>query len=802
MTSNYCSLLIIFFLLSILQLHAIEARNPFLTGSSLSVEDGSDFLTSPNNTFACGFYSVNGSNANYFAIWFTQSINRTVVWMANRDMPVNSHGSKVTLRDDGTLVLTDFDGSVTWQTNSTPTYAYKAALLESGNLVLINRSDTIIWQSFDFPTDTLLPNQALTYNNKLTSGFGDYMFASGYYSLLFGSNSVLSLVYNGPLMTSIYWPDPYLNVYQNKRTNYNGSRIAVFDDMGRFSSSDALQFHASDMGPSIQRRLKMDLDGNLRLYSLNVSSGLWSITWQAMSQLCDVHGICGINGICLYTTQGNKCACPPCYVQADLSDWTQGCKPMFVRSPNDSKFVELIHMDFYGFDLNYTDYNITLDECRDLCLGDYRCMAYNYRLDGQGKCWTKGALFNGYRDPGIASNIYLRLPGKVPPTITSSKLECNYTEQLPFRTVLLSKSYYTANQTIWGYLYIFAAVIGSLEILVLAIGFSIQLRNGMPVLLEDGYRVISTQFKRFSYDELKKATAKFNSVLGRGGSGEVYKGTLADGRVVAVKRLAEAMIQADDQFWAEVSMIEKIYHMNLVQMWGFCLEGKHRLLVYEYIHKGSLDKHLFSSNNLSWKNRFKVAVGTARGLAYLHHECLEWVIHCDIKPENILLDENFVPKIADFGLAKLSQRGKPGTEVTRIRGTKGYMAPEWAMNLPITAKVDVYSYGVVILELVRGIRLSSRVTGDDQEQEESELTSFLRTARGKVMDSVDDESWLEGVVDPRLDGNFSRKQAKVMVEVGVKCVSEERRKRPTMETVAQVLIECEEDSAMPIQATL
>ncbi|PQM35379.1 putative receptor protein kinase ZmPK1 [Prunus yedoensis var. nudiflora] len=196
-------------------------------------------------------------------------------------------------------------------------------------------------------------------------------------------------------------------------------------------------------------------------------------------------------------------------------------------------------------------------------------------------------------------------------------------------------------------------------------------------------------------------------------------------------------------------------------------------------------------NFLGWKERFKVAIGIAKGLAYLHHECLEWVIHCDVKPENILLDSNFEPKIADFGLAKLSQRGSLSSMFSRIRGTKGYLAPEWALNLPITAKVDVYSYGVLILEMVKGIRLSSWVV-EDSEDQEAELTRFVRVAKKKIR--CGEDQWMEDMLDPRLEGQFSRNQAAKMVEIGVSCVEEDRSKRPTMDSVVQELLECADES--------
>lgn len=165
------------------------------------------------------------------------------------------------------------------------------------------------------------------------------------------------------------------------------------------------------------------------------------------------------------------------------------------------------------------------------------------------------------------------------------------------------------------------------------------------------------------------------------------------------------------------------------------------------------------------------------------------MIHCDVKPENILLDSNFEAKIADFGLAKLTQRGSNSSMFSRIRGTKGYMAPEWALNLPITAKVDVYSYGVVILELVKGIRLSNWAVEDSEEQE-TELARFVRIARREIQCGQD--SWIEDQLDPRLKGKFSRSQAEKMVQIGISCVDEDRNKRPTMDSVVNDLLECED----------
>ncbi|RVX06111.1 putative receptor protein kinase ZmPK1 [Vitis vinifera] len=750
-----------------------KTHNFLQRGSSLSVEDDSDYITSPDRSFTCGFYGA-GGNAYWFSIWFTNSKERTVVWMANRDRPVNGRGSRISLRRDGIMNLRDADGSTVWETNTTSTDVDRAELLDTGNLVLKNPHGKILWQSFDFPTDTLLPNQILTRRTKLISIIRGGDFSSGYYILYFDNDNILRMMYDGPSISSLYWPNPDMGIFPNKRRNSNSSRIAVLDEIGRFLSSDNASFRASDMGLGVKRRLTIGYDGNLRLYSLNHSTGLWMISWMAFGERNRVHGLCGRNGICVYTPEP-KCSCPPGYEVSDPSDWSKGCKSKFHRScsrPQQVKFVELPHTDFYGSDVNHLT-SVSLETCRKTCLEDCLCEAFAYRLTGNGLCFNKIALFNGFRSPNFPGTIYLKLPVDVE---TSASTLVNVSnpicESKEVEIVLSSPSMYdTANKGMrWVYLYSFASALGALEVLFIVSGWWFLFR--VPKVtspVEDGYGPISSQFRKFSYTELKKATNNFKVELGRGGFGAVYKGILEDERVVAVKKLRD-VIQGEGEFWAEISTIRKIYHMNLVRMWGFCSEGRHRLLVYEHVENLSLDKHLFSTTFLGWKERFNVAVGTARGLAYLHHECLEWVIHCDVKPENILLDNGFEPKIADFGLAKLSQRGGPGSrEFSRIRGTK---------------------------EMVRGIRLSNWVMEDGKEQE-AELTRFVKLVKEKIQ--CEEDNWIDDTVDRRLKGRFSRHQAATLIEIGISCVEEDRSKRPTMATVVQVLLECEDEAQVQIQ---
>lgn len=205
----------------------------------------------------------------------------------------------------------------------------------------------------------------------------------------------------------------------------------------------------------------------------------------------------------------------------------------------------------------------------------------------------------------------------------------------------------------------------------------------------------------FTYKELVQATNGFQEELGRGAFGIVYKGVMQFGSksLIAVKKLDRVIQDSDKEFKTEVNVIGQTHHKNLVCLIGFCDEGPHRLLVYEYMSNGTLAEFLFGDLRPSWSQRIQIAVGIARGLTYLHEECSSQIIHCDIKPQNILLDEYYSARISDFGLAKLLAMNQSKT-LTNIRGTKGYVAPEWFRNTQITVKVDVYSFGVVLLEMI------------------------------------------------------------------------------------------------------
>ncbi|XP_031501732.1 putative receptor protein kinase ZmPK1 [Nymphaea colorata] len=760
--------------------------NALHRGSYLSVERPSvDVLISENGTFKAGFYQV-GENAFSFAIWYAETLNHpaTVVWMANRDWPVNSRASRLSFQRTGDIALLDADGSVVWTTtNKDRAGAGEVAeLWETGNLVLLNRERGVVWQSFDQPTDTLLPGQSLSGSLRLVSRAAEGNHSRGYYVAQFNEDSVLSFIYDGPYTSSIYWPNPDNNVFQNRRTRYNSSRHAILDEMGQFISSDGLKFFALDFGLKVKRRLTMDFDGILRLYSFNDTTKNWQVSWMPKLVRCRVHGLCGENGICFYKPFPT-CTCPPGFRMKDAADWTQGCKPEFDLLCNETKvnFIKLPHTDFYGYDFDYKS-QISFEACKNICKSDCRCRGFIYKLDGEGNCFLKSILFNGQSaGPHIAGNMYVKIPKQMnfSGILGHSNLDCSKVS--PYKK--LDRAY-AVGQAREGYLKYpigFVIAFGVTEIICVAFGWAYMHKKTVHLHnLNQGYVAVSMGFRMFTFKELKEATKNFSDEIGRGGSGVVYKGVLEDKRVVAIKKLEGLSHGSEAQFWSEVSTIGRINHMNLVTMFGFCAEKQNRLLVYEYLENGSLEKNLFSNSTmLTWENRLNIALGTAKALAYLHEECLEWVLHCDVKPQNVLLDRDFQPKVADFGLSKLFDRGGNNiSEFSRVRGTRGYMAPEWILNQPITSKVDVYSYGILVLELVTGRNsIGSQQIFENGEIGNKQLIPWIREM------VKTNQNWVEEIADPQLYGMFENSIMGTLIKVALQCVEEERDLRPNMSQV-------------------
>nr|XP_023890009.1 LRR receptor-like serine/threonine-protein kinase IOS1 [Quercus suber] len=292
------------------------------------------------------------------------------------------------------------------------------------------------------------------------------------------------------------------------------------------------------------------------------------------------------------------------------------------------------------------------------------------------------------------------------------------------------------------------------------------------------FQSIESIQRQFTYADLIKITNNFERILGKGGFGQVYHGYIDD-TLVAVKVLAVASDQGYQQFQAEVKLLMRVHHRNLTTLVGYCYEGTNMGLVYEYMANGDLDAHLSGKNNniLSWEARLKIAMDAAQGLEYLHYGCKPPIIHREVKTTNILLNENFHAKIADFGLSKIFPTDG-GTHVSTfsVAGTPGYLDPEYSTSYRLTEKSDVYSFGVVLLEIITSQRVIER------SRENTHISQWVRI----IVDKGD----IQNIVDPRLHGNFNVNSAWKVVEIAMACVSSTSIERPTMSEVVIKLKEC------------
>uniref|UniRef100_A0ACD5TS70 Uncharacterized protein n=1 Tax=Avena sativa TaxID=4498 RepID=A0ACD5TS70_AVESA len=281
---------------------------------------------------------------------------------------------------------------------------------------------------------------------------------------------------------------------------------------------------------------------------------------------------------------------------------------------------------------------------------------------------------------------------------------------------------------------------------------------------------------RFTFQQLKVATEQFTDKLGEGGFGSVFKGQF-QGDGIAVKHLDRAG-QGKREFSAEVQTIGSIHHINLVRLVGFCAEKSHRLLVYEYMPKGSLDRWIYHRHNnngpLDWRTRCKIITHIAKGLSYLHEECTKRIAHLDVKPQNILLDDNFNAKLSDFGLCNIIDRDISQV-VTRMRGTPGYLAPEW-LTSQITEKADIYSFGVVVMEVISG-----RKNIDTSRSEESIRLITLLEEKVKHNNLVD-------LIDKNSNDMQTHEQDVIqMMNLAMWCLQIDCKRRPKMSEVVKVL---------------
>ncbi|CAI9096814.1 OLC1v1033035C1 [Oldenlandia corymbosa var. corymbosa] len=778
-------LLLIFSIFSISSLHFSISQEHQTIITSFSSSDSPwtpnqhKILVSPNSTFAAGFSSLPTSpNLFTFSVWYFSISNKTIVWSANENSPVSTSASLfISPAKVLTLVNDTSSGQNLWPLNpASNTNTSELILQENGNLVFGT------WQSFGIPTNSILPGQNIT-GTTLSSKNGKFKFLD--------SNQLILRDY--PFN---YWS--------------NVNAFLGIDDLGKISMANNLSYISSDYGDQKLRRLTLDEDGNLRLYSFDPNSGQWMDVWRAVYNLCRIPGICGLNSVCVYDPLAISvsCICPPGFRQ-NLDDPNSCDRIIPMKDMAKTKFLRLDYVNFSGGgqpkQIISTVSNLTT--CQAECLGMQNCLAFLFRFDGNNSCILHlDGLFYGFWATGVKGATFLRVDNSETATepiftgLTSvMETSCPVTIRLPFppeessartRNIVIISIFFAA-ELISGVYFFWAFLKKYTKYRDMARIFGLEtMPAGGP--------------KRFSYSEIRDATDNFSHIIGRGSFGIVYKGNLRDGRVVAVKYLKN-VTGGDADFWAEVTIIARMHHLNLVTLWGFCTEKGKRILVYEYVANGSLDKFLFQKNEvvssrdqalgheqdstsgrkpvLELNIRYRIAVGVARAIAYLHEECLEWVLHCDIKPENILLGEDFCPKVSDFGLAKLRTR-EDRVSMSGIRGTRGYLAPEWVRgDRQITSKSDVYSFGMVLLELVTGVR--------NLEQQNSNMESDQWYLPMWAFDKVFKEMNVDDILDPRIrehsDSRAHMDMVDRMVKTAMWCVQDRADDRPSMGKVAKML---------------
>ncbi|XP_029117890.1 G-type lectin S-receptor-like serine/threonine-protein kinase B120 isoform X2 [Elaeis guineensis] len=717
--------LAIFLLLS--SSHPLVASDDRLSpGESMSLNET---LVSDGGAFALGFFPLGNSPPNlYLAIWYNNIAQKTIVWVANREKPINVSSAILTISNDSNLLLVDSKGSVFWSSNVKNNGSSKnsnpaAVLLNDGNLVLRDGSDTILWQSFDHLTDTFLPGMKFKISYKtheasrLTSWKDPQDPSLGNFSYGGDPNTYFeAFTWQGsqPYWRRRVWDGRLYSARQVTNSSYMTYQTVIATADDEFYVTYSLSDGSSNI------RIKLDHSGQLQLLGWDSSLNNWRIATAEPSSTCDKYGHCGTFGYCDRTESVPACKCMEGFEPKFQSDWNRrnfsgGCvrrTPLKCGSRDVFSILGSMKLPDQFLYLR----NKTIGECKAECIANCLCNAYAYANLSMGtrnvsRClvWT-GELIDAEMFGSEGENLYLRLVGSELGSKRNKRIIIIVAVLLSGAILLTILTYLAWNfrdkiRGIWkdgkdkGW---------PLDDLSLSTDFpkdlSISSGYGKP-----GH---GPRLPLINFESIAVATNNFSDShkLGQGGFGKVYKGKLPRGQEIAIKRLSRNSGQGLEEFKNEVSLIAKLQHRNLVRLLGCCIQGEERLLIYEYMPNKSLDAFLFDpakKHLLDWQRRFSIIKGIARGLLYLHQDSRLRIIHRDLKAANILLDQDMNPKISDFGMARIFGGDQNEVNTNRIVGTYGYMSPEYGMGGLFSVKSDVYSFGVLILEIVSSSRNSS-----------------------------------------------------------------------------------------------
>uniref|UniRef100_A0A0D9X053 Receptor-like serine/threonine-protein kinase n=1 Tax=Leersia perrieri TaxID=77586 RepID=A0A0D9X053_9ORYZ len=741
------------------------ASDTILANSSLS--DGQT-LVSSGDIFELGFFTPPGSTspaARFLGIWYKGISPQTVVWVANREPPVSGTAGNLSITGTGgRLVLADGSGRVFWSSAPPSNVSVRssnstARLLDSGNFVLVDGGGGgLLWQSFDYPTDTLLPGMKFGWD--LTTGLDRYLTtwrsagdpSPGDYTFKIdarGGSPEGFIWYNGSAPP----------VYRNGP--WNGLRFSGEPEMEPTNPSFRFDFVANRTHVYYTYTASSSAAVILSRFVLNQSSaqryvwldGGWSLYWSVPRDQCDQYAHCGAYGVCdAGTSAMMMCGCPTGFEPASPRNWalrdsSGGCArstPLNCTGGGGGDgFLRMAGVKLPDTTNATVDAAVTVDQCRARCLANCSCVAYaasDVRGDGSGCIMWSSPLVDIRRFSYGGDDLFVRLAASDLRRFQRTQRLTSFDSSIPLNQVQERK-------------------------------LEVKTRHSTDL-----------NITLFDINTIALSTDNFanSAKLGEGGFGPVYKGELDGGQVVAVKRLSKFSTQGLDEFKNEVMLIARLQHVNLVRLLGCCIHGEERMLVYEYMDNKSLDTFIFDkarSSELNWSRRFNIILGIARGLLYLHQDSRFKVIHRDLKAGNILLDGDMNPKISDFGVARIFG-DDTDSHTRKVVGTYGYMSPEYAMDGVFSVKSDVFSFGVLVLEVVSGRKNRGMYSNGEQTSLLSHAWKLWRD--GNALALLDEAVAGDG-------GAYSRSEVLRCVQVGLLCVQERPEDRPHMAAVFMML---------------
>ncbi|CAM0883299.1 unnamed protein product [Alopecurus aequalis] len=781
---------------------------------------GNQTLVSAGGVFALGFFTPPGGRT-YLGIWYASLPNQTVVWVANRNDPLVSAPGVLQLTPDGRLVIVDRLNSTVWTspapaTRSQITTRATAQLHDDGNFLLSSDGSgtpqSVAWQSFDYPTDTLLPGMKLgrdlkkriTWNITSWSSATDPSSGPYTFKLVPGGLPEFFLFRD---QAPVYASGPF-----------NGAGLTGVPDLKSHSfifavvsSPDETYYTYTISDPSLLTRFVVDVAAG-RVQRYVWIKGVWSSFWYYPTDPCDNYAMCGSFGYC-DMSQSPLCSCLPGFQprseqQWGLRDATGGCvRSTNLSCPRAGDGFWLMNRMKLPKATNATVYaGMNLDQCRQVCLANCSCTAYS-AADMSGGV-SRGCviwavdLVDMRQYPAVVQDVYIRLAQSEVDALTAAA-----TRRGPNRKVLIASVAAAAGVLLLGAIVCCcfwrnrerrklqtktAPTTGGRDddVLPLRVRKHPVLDAAREQRLEKGQMCSDKDLDLplFDLEVIQAATDNFadGRKIGQGGFGSVYMAKLEDGQEVAIKRLSKRSVQGIKEFKNEVKLIAKLQHRNLVRLLGCCIDGDERMLVYEFMHNNSLDTFIFDEEKrrlLGWKNRFDIILGIARGLLYLHEDSRVRIIHRDMKASNVLLDRNMIPKISDFGIARMFG-GDQTTEYTmKVIGTYGYMSPEYAMDGVFSMKSDIYSFGVLVIEIITGKR--NRGFYDDELDLNLLGYAWMMWKEGRGVE----------LLDKAMSGTFDYSVVLRCIQVALLCVQVHPRSRPLMSSVVMML--SSENATMP-----